>query len=239
MKKSTIKLTFSILYVRIYIKGGEVKLTQLDYLKEKYGEHLLFVGLRGSHCLGLTLETSDVDYLAIVDFETTKCKELQNDTAVYGINLAHERILNGSFNFVEALTSPVYCSDDFNLRSYLNIFDTEEYEYCFKYHIWGYIKNLLKLYDKKDDNRKFGAKIILFYKLFTEYSNIIGYYKSHKLPQELGDLYFRIRGFGLTEEDKLLIEEIRKWREDRAIKQQTKDDCNYYTFLINQQFKEV
>lgn len=214
-------------------------MTQLDFLKEKYGEHLLFVGLRGSHCLGLSLESSDIDYLAIIDLKMTKCKELQNDTIVYGINLAHERILNGTFNFVEALTSPIYCSDNFNLQAYLAIFDSKEYKYCFKYHIWGYIKNLLKLYDKKDDNRKYAAKVILFYKLFNEYSNIINYYKLHKLPQELCDLYFRIRKFGLTEEDKILIENIRKWREDESIKQQTKDDCDYSYFLIKEYFKKI
>lgn len=214
-------------------------MTQLDFLKEKYGEHLLFVGLRGSRCLGLALESSDTDYLAIIDFETTKCKELQNDTIVYGINLAHERILNGTFNFVEALTGPIYCSDNFNLQAYLAIFDSKEYEYCFKYHIWGYIKTLLKLYDKKDDNRKYAAKIILFYELFNEYSNIVDYYKSHKLPQKLCDLYFRIRKFGLTEEDKILIEKIRKWREDEVIGQQTKDDCDYSYFLIKEYFKKT
>lgn len=214
-------------------------MTQLDFLKEKYGKHLLFVGLRGSHCLGLSLESSDTDYLAIIDLETTKCKELQNDTIVYGINVAHKRILNGTFNFVEALTSPIYCSDSFNLQSYLTIFDSKEYEYCFKYHIWGYIKNLLKLYDKKDDDRKSAAKIILFYELLNKYSNIVDYYKLHQLPQKLCDLYFRVRKFGLTEEDKILIENIRKWRENESIKQQTKDDCDYSYFLIKEYFKKI
>lgn len=65
----------------------------IERLKKQYGDDLLFVGARGSNCVGLQMEGSDLDILAIVNRQMKKCKELQDDVAVYGLDLADERIM--------------------------------------------------------------------------------------------------------------------------------------------------
>lgn len=129
----------------------------IERLKKQYGEDLLFVGARGSNCVGLQMEGSDLDILAIVNRQMKKCKELQDDVAVYGLDLADERIMVGAFNLVEALLSPLYIADSYRslYDKYLEIIFTEEYNYMFRSHLYGAIKNFIKLYYKKDGENRY------------------------------------------------------------------------------------
>lgn len=215
----------------------------IERLKKQYGDDLLFVGARGSNCVGLQMEGSDLDILAIVNRQMKKCKELQDDVAVYGLDLADERIMVGAFNLVEALLSPLYIADSYRslYDKYLEIIFTEEYNYMFRSHLYGAIKNFIKLYYKKDGENRYKhiAKIIMFYKLCTvkEYTeSLIEYWSEHKLPEEVSEQYFRIRKYGPTLEEEELIKVIEVWRENSKVKEEIHDLCEYYSRLLERDY---
>lgn len=199
-------------------------------MKEIYQDKLLYIGMRGSHCLGLNTEDSDEDYLVVISDDLENKFDQGQDIQISTLSQFHKCFLQGDLQVVEALTYKLYSSDEFNYEKYLQILQTDIYEELFRCNIFKVIKNHIKRYNKNIQKDKMIAKILLFeYLLQLDKNRLIECYLTHSIETKEKRQYLRIRQGKKTQEHIFRIAEISNIRNDKTFKEQVYGRMEYLT----------
>lgn len=137
-------------------------------MKEKYGENLLYIGLRGSRVLGLNNENSDYDFTVVL--KETK-DDIQRDCAFYGYKTFMDSFYRAEIDVVEAVLNPVFIDNMFRGEHSL-LYSRSQHKIFKETVIINYflsIKNLYKRFLQDTQNTKYLQKANVFYLCFLDW----------------------------------------------------------------------
>lgn len=206
----------------------------LEYLKLTYKDDLLFVGLRGSHCLNLQTKNSDIDLLVVVSDNYSNAK--MQDINILNLSTFKKGVLKVNLEIVEAISNEIYVKNDFEdiIYKIKTIFESgnESIQYLFWYQLWSALKNQIKQFYKNERKNKFLSRTLLWGNFLKE-KDCINYWIRHKaISQEQKYNYFRIKNnYKITEDDLRKLEVLWLYRTND-------DNRKYYRELYNKHLKK-